>query len=273
MIYELKEFPGKKFTDKMDQTRFIKKNFHDLKGLKKEQYKTFQDVIVKDGLLSGNFEPVIEDISGDFLIAKTVINSTNVIDSHIDLHLIDIWNKTVKDNPFTHHLKQHEKVFESVISSKAKQYNEKMNFKDLGIDVDFEMTANINEVIISREKSPFMFDKYKDGEVKQHSVGMMYLDYDIAYYDEDSQKEMDFFEWAKSQAINPEVADEYGMVWVHREAKKREGSAVVFGSNPFTPTLYVKNYEPSKNTRDKNEPPLNGTQNKSINKFINPNLF
>lgn len=272
MIYEIKEFPGKKFTDKMDQTRFIKENIVNLKGLKREYYKTFQDVVIKDGLISGLFEPKIEDISGDFLLAKTVINTTNVIDSHVDLHLKEIWNKTVKDSPFTHHLKQHERVFESVINSKAKQYNDTMNFKDIGVNIDFEMTANINEVIISKSKSPFMFEKYKDGEVKQHSVGMMYVDYDIAYYDEDSKKEMEFFDWAKSMAINPEVADYYGMVWVHREAKKREGSAVVFGSNPFTPTLWVKNYEPSTNTRDKNEP-QDSTHNKQVTKFINPNLY
>ena len=86
---------------------------------------------------------------------------------------------------------------------------------------------------------------------------------------EESKKEMDFFNEALSLAINPDVAKENGYVWLVREAKKREGSAVVWGSNPITPTLYIKNYEPQKSTY-KSEP-VDTTQ--LTNKFIfNPNI-
>jgi hypothetical protein len=165
-----------------------------------------------------------------------------------------IWNKTVADNPYSYHLKQHEAKFESVISNKAKSYNENMNFNQLGLNVDFKTVANINEFTLSRRKMEFMFDAYVNGDVKQHSIGMLYVNLDVAYYDEDSQKQMDFFNEMKSKAVNPEVADEYGYFWVVYEAKKREGSAVVFGSNSITPTLYVKNYEPSKDTQKNIEP-------------------
>ena len=258
MIYTLKQFPEKKFTDKMDQTRFIKKHFSQLLDIKKSEYKTNSQPILKSGLLSKDFMPEIEDIRGDLIQVKTVINTTNIIDRHLDLHMRKIWNKTVKDNPFSHHLKQHENKFESVISKKAKSYNEESNFNQLGLNVDFKTVANINEFILERSKSPFMFDRYAQGDVDQHSVGMMYVNLDIAYYDEESEKQMEFFNEMKEHAVNPEVADEYGYFWVVYEAKKREGSAVVFGSNSVTPTLYVKNYEPSSDTR-KSEPPK-GTQ-------------
>lgn len=249
MNYSIKQYPDKKFTDKMDLTRFIKEKEAELKAIKKAEYKTDVKPIFKDGFCFKEFEPEIEDIVSDIIEVKTVINTTNIIDSHLDLHMENIWNKTVKDNPFSHHLKQHEGKFESVIAKKANSYNEKTNFNLLGLDVDFKTVANINQFTLSREKMPFMFDAYKNGDVEQHSVGMMYVDYDIAYYDEDSQKNMDFFEEMKAKAVNPEVAEEYGYFWVVYEAKKREGSAVVFGSNSVTPTLYVKNYEPSNNTR------------------------
>ena len=247
-MYTIKQFPDKKFSDKMDLTRFIKDKEEELKKIKKATYKTDASVVFKSELKQ-DFEPQIEDIVSDTILVKAVINSTNIIDSHMDLHLDKIWNKTVKDNPFSHHLKQHEKIFESVISNKAKSYNEKTNFNKLGLNVDFKTVANINEFTLSREKMPFMFDTYKNGEVTQHSVGMMYVDLEIAYYDEDSEKNMNFFNEMKQLAVNPEVADEYGHFWVVREAKKREGSAVVFGSNSVTPTLYVKNYEPQTSTR------------------------
>lgn len=269
MKYSLKQFPDKIFTDKMDQTRFLRENINEMKSIKREQYKTDSEIIVKAELFKNDFKPEITNITSDIIEVKAVINTTNVIDSHMDLHLPGIWNKTVKDNPYAVHLKQHERIFESVISNKAKSYNERINFKDLGLTVDFVTEANINQFLIERKKHSFMFDKYADGDVTQHSVGMMYVDYDIAWYDEDSKKEMDFFNEMKSLAINPEIADEAGYLWVVREAKKREGSAVVFGSNSITPTLYVKNYEPLTSTYKSG--PLNDTP--PINKFINPNLY
>jgi hypothetical protein len=251
MIYTLKQYPEKKFTDKMDQTRFIQKNINDLIKIKMAEYKTLSEPLLKSELFTKEFTPIIEDITSDIIEVKSVINTTNVIDSHLDLHMEKIWNKTVKDNPFSHHLKQHESKFESVISKKAKSFNEKMNFNELGLNIDFKTVANINQFTLARDKMPFMFDAYKNGEVDQHSVGMLYVNLDIAYYDEESQKQMDFFDEMKALAVNPEVADDYGYFWVIYEAKKREGSAVVFGSNSITPTLYVKNYEPSNSTQKK----------------------
>lgn len=252
MIYTLKQYPDKKFTDKMDQTRFIKEKLNELTEIKKAEYKTKSEPLLSSDLFTKEFSPLIEDISGDFIEVKTVINSTNVIDSHLDLHMAEIWNKTVKDNPYSHHLKQHENKFESVISKRAKSYNEKTNFNKLGLNKDFATVANINQFILNRSKMPFMFDAYKNGDVEQHSVGMMYVNLDIAFYDEDSEKNMNFFKEMKAKAVNPDVADEYGYFWVVYEANKREGSAVVFGSNSITPTLYVKNYEPSSSDTRKN---------------------
>lgn len=249
MNYIIKQFPKKKFETKMDQTRFIKANIDELKRKKMSEYKVNSTALI-DGIAKKEFEPVIEDITSDIILIKSVINSTNIIDSHLDLHMPDIWNKTVKDNPYSYHLKQHEDKFESVISNKAKSYNENSNFNKLGLDIDFKTTININEFLLEKSKIPFMFDTYVNGDVKQHSIGMIYVNMDIAYYDEDSQKQMDFFEKMKGKAVNPDVADEYGYFWVVYEAKKREGSAVVFGSNSVTPTLWVKNYEPpSKGTQ------------------------
>ncbi|WP_299129370.1 hypothetical protein [uncultured Winogradskyella sp.] len=268
MNYIIKQYPDKKFTDKMDQTRFIKKHLEELKEIKKAEYKTNSQPIIS-GLKTKMFEPEIEDITSDFIEVKTVINSTNIIDSHLDLHMPKIWNKTVSDNPYSHHLKQHENKFESVISKKAKSYNEDSNFNLLGLDVDFKCVANINQFILERSKIPFMFDAYKNGDVDQHSVGMLYVDLDIAYYDEDSQKQMDFFNEMKEKSVNPDVAEEYGYFWVIYEAKKREGSAVVFGSNSVTPTLWVKNYEPQNSTQKEAAKALHARKQLIINHLNN----
>ena len=266
MNYVIKQFPDKKFTDKMDQSRFIKENLKELMSIKKSEYKTGSEIFVNSDLIKKDFSPKIDNITSNIIEVKAIINTTNVIDNHLDLHLKGIWNKTVKDNPYSYHLKQHERTFESVISSKAKSYNEEMNFKDIGINANMMMDANINQFTIDKNKEPLMYSKYIDGEVKEHSIGMLYVDLDVAYYDEESKKEMDFFEEMLKLAINPEIAKEAGYLFVVREAKKREGSAVVFGSNPITPTLYVKNYEPQRSTQKAE--PSKDTQ-KTINSFIN----
>lgn len=248
MIYTIKQFKGKSFTDKMDMVRHIKKNREELFYLKKSEYKKASTVSIKSELVDKTFTPRIEDISSDIIEVKSVINTTNVIDSHNDLHDFKTWNKTVADNPFTDHLESHKDDFNKIISRKARNTNEPMNFKDLGLNVDFKTMANCNTFFFSQKKNPVLFDAYKNGEVDNHSVGMFYLDLDIAFYDEDDSREMDKFEAVKALAINPEVADNHGFVWHVKQAGKREGSSVLYGSNYITPTLYVKNYEPSNNT-------------------------
>jgi len=271
MEYTIKQFPDKRFVTKMDQTRFIKKRFAEIKQMKMAEYKKNAHAII-DNIKTKEFEPEIESITSDIILVKTVINTTSIIDSHIDLHLPKMWNKTVADNPYSYHLKQHEAEFESVISNKAKNYNESFNFNQLGLDVDFKTEANINEFTLSKSKMPFMFDAYVNGDVKQHSVGMIYVNIDLAYYDEDSQKQMDFYEEMKTKAVNPEVADEFGYFWVVYEAKKREGSAVVFGSNSVTPTLFVKNYEPQTSTQKVIKQPQESTAKGIDYKYLLENL-
>lgn len=252
MKYRIKQL-DKSFSTKMDLVKAIQGNFGEVFGKKKDTYKTEAEAVLKSSIFGGRFEPKI-NVNSDIIEVKAVINTTNVIDSHLDLHMASTWNKTVEDNPYSYHLKQHEGVFESILSNKARSFNEDMNFRDLGLDIDFKTVANINQFILKKADNPLMFKQYADGNVLQHSVGMFYVNIELAMYDEDSEKNMAFFEMAKSNAVNPEIADEHGYVWVVTEAKKREGSAVVFGSNSITPTLSVKDYDKS------NEPFIKSTQ-------------
>jgi len=60
MIYALKQFPDKKFTDKMDQTKFIKKHLDSLMAIKRAEYKTKSEVVIKAGLNTNTFIPDIQ---------------------------------------------------------------------------------------------------------------------------------------------------------------------------------------------------------------------
>lgn len=269
MIYTIKQFPDKKFTDKMDLTRFIKKNIEDIQKAKLIEYKNNANKAVDINHLEANFNPKIEDITSDIIEVKALINSTNIIDSHLDLHTFKAWNKSVNDNKTTYILQEHKNAFTHVLNRKGLNINEVMNFQNLGLK-NMDFTANISKFTLKREDNPLMFDQYAQGKVSNHSVGMLYVQgkIEIAYYDEESEKNMAFFESYKAQAINPETADEYGYFWVVSEAVKREGSPVVFGSNPITPTLEVRNYEPRNHSNSNKHEPPNGTQKNNAYLFI-----
>jgi len=269
--FVIKQAPDKRFAHKMDFIQFLKENQSELIRLKRLEMKSDKDssqfMFQNKSML--DFTPKI-NVTSDIILVKTAINTTNVIDSHLDLHLPKIWNKTVTDNPTTLHLESHTREFNKLLDANAKQYNEKFKFSDYGIATDIVGQANINEAVIKRKDNPVMFDAYVDGKVKMHSVGMLYVSLSFLYADEDDPVMMANYNEYRSKAINPEVADEYGYFWGIHEAKKLEGSPVVLASNPYTPTIWVKDYKPSEtDTSNKNEP-SNDTQTKNTPLF---NLF
>ncbi len=96
--------------------------------------------------------------------------------------------------------------------------------------------------------------QYKEGRINQHSIGLQYLDLELAINDEESEKEFDFWNKYFDQIINKEKAEELGFFWVVKEIRLLENSAVLFGSNEITPTLdnnVEKTIEPSEDTQAK----------------------
>jgi hypothetical protein len=84
-----------------------------------------------------------------------------------------------------------------------------------------------------------MFNEYKNNRVKNHSVGMIYVDLALAINDDDDYYKEEFAVWNKyiNNIINRDEAEDLGYFFAIRQAKLVEGSAVPLGSNPITPTL------------------------------------
>jgi len=180
------------------------------------------------------------DINGkDELKVIVIINTTNIMDSHKDVHLPGIWTKSLQENKMIMHLQEHDMSFDKIISEgeDLKSYAKTYNWNELGFDFKGETQALVFESIVKRDRNPFMFGQYASGFVKNHSVGMHYVKLELAINDEDETKE--FTTWNKyySEIVNKDVADENGYFWAVKEAKVVEGSAVPLGSNYATPTL------------------------------------
>ena len=178
---------------------------------------------------------------------KAVINTTNFLDSHGDVHIPGIWNKSLKENNRIMHIQEHQSSsFDKIIASgdDLKASAETMTWKELGYNAIGTTQALVFESTVKESRNKYMFNQYKQGFVNNHSVGMRYVKMELAVNDEDYEKEKNFYDKYISQVINKEDAEQLGYFWVVTEAKVIEGSAVPMGSNPITPTTNIKN-EPS----------------------------
>lgn len=205
---------------------------------------TSKGIVVKATSLDD--EPVEEGK----LTARVIINTTNIIDSHSDCHIPGLWNKTLKENKSPYHLQEHQLKFDHVISDQVTASVKMMNWSELGLPFEGKTQALIFDSIIEEERNEFMYKQYLKGWVRNHSVGMRYVNLFLCinsnerYY----QEEKDNWDKYYPQVVNQDVAKELGYFWAVTEAKMIEGSAVPIGSNYATPTISVKT-EPSTDTQ------------------------
>lgn len=253
----------KEFDNKEDQLRWIKDNCTSLIAQKKAQLKTADAFSYVAPLFDTKTESFKANVSiADYkslseIKVKAIINTTNVIDSHMDLHVKGIWNKSVKENKAIMHLQEHKMAFDSIISdgSDLKAYVENTTWKNLGYNFEGETQALVFESTVKADRNSKMFEQYAKGYVKNHSVGMQYVKMLLAVDSEDEyfKEEKKNFDKYIDLAINKEVAEQYGYFWVVLEAKAIEGSAVPMGSNQFTPTQN-NNIEPGNKSTQQEEP-------------------
>jgi hypothetical protein len=175
----------------------------------------------------------------DSLKVVVVINTTNFLDSHNDLHLPGIWNKSIKENKMIMHLQEHEMEFEKIIADgeQLKVYTKVFNWSELGYSFAGTTEALVFESTILKSRNEYMMNQYANGWVKNHSVGMYYVKMDFAVNDEEYPNEYEAWQKYYPQIANKDVADSRGYFWYVLEAKCAEGSAVPMGSNTATPTL------------------------------------
>src|SRR5690606_12031539 len=156
----------------------LKANKQALIASKKMQTK-FSDA-VSFAPMGENINKAINVNDTDKITVKVVINTTNLFDSHSDVHIDGIWNKSVKERKNLMLLQEHQMSFTGIISDEVKASVKKTSFKDLGVDLDGNTEALIFDTEIEKNRNAFMFSQYGKGFVKNHSVGMRYVSIDLA---------------------------------------------------------------------------------------------
>lgn len=260
------------FTQKKDLFKWLVENKDVLIAQKKAAIKyadgfSYLNTFINDkGETVKSNKPVKEDV--DTLKVRAIINTTNIMDSHKDVHLPGIWNKSLKENKNIMHLQEHELKFSSIIADgdDLKAYVKDYTWKELGFKWEGKTEGLTFDSNISKDRNSFMFNQYKSGRVKNHSVGMIYVKMLLAVNDESFGAEYETWEKYYPEIINKEFADEAGYFWAIKEAKVLEGSAVPIGSNRATPTLENNMKSEPEETTQQPEPP-EGTQ-KSFNELL-----
>lgn len=188
----------------------------------------------------------VSDADSTVLNARLVINTTNVIDSHMDCHINGIWKKSLQENKNLLLLQEHQMDFEKVIADSANDNliatAELMDWRKLGFKFQGATEALIFNAQIKKDVNEFMFNLYRKGRVLNHSVGMRYIKMFLCINSNEATYSSEKSNWDKyyPNVVNQDIADQKGYFWAVTEAMVIEGSAVVKGSNEYTPAMEIE---------------------------------
>ena len=204
----------------------------------------------------GKLDAAIKEITdpstfeGDKLQVELIINTTNIMDSHDDVHINGIWTKSLKESKGLLLLQEHQMKFDKVISDTVKASAKSYEWQELGFGAAGSTQALLFKATIDKNRNEFMFKQYLNGYVKEHSVGMRYIKIALAINDKDYKEEYGVYSKYIERIANKEAVEAQGYFYAVTEAKVMEGSAVLKGSNSITPTLTVnEKQEPTKVTQ------------------------
>lgn len=257
----IKEFPNKTFFTREEMFKDLKDNKSTLIASKKMQTKEtdsmlyFVEIENEKGDVIKADSSVRTDVSK--LKAVLAINTTNLLDSHGDVHLKGIWKKSISEQRNILLLQEHQMTFDKIISDDVLASVKTKTWKSLGFDFEGNTEVLIFNTDIDKSRNPYMFEQYAKGYVKEHSVGMRYVKIELCINSEEKWYRDEKDNWDKyyPEISNKDRADETGYFWAILEAKVVEGSAVVKGSNFATPTISIEavtdtsKTEPSTDTR------------------------
>lgn len=230
---------------------WIKVNKHLLITEKKSQLKRADSILFSNFSVDevGNVQKATanpELLNLESFSVKVAINTTNVMDSHSDVHIPGLWKKSISETKLIYLLQEHEMKFDHIISDSVVASTKKMTWKQLGYDYEGQTEVLVFDCEITKGRNEYMAEQYAKGRVKNHSVGMQYVKLELAI---NSESKLDVEEkavWDKyiNEIANKQDVEAQGYFWAVTEAKVVEGSAVLMGSNKYTPTISISESTP-----------------------------
>ncbi|QIG62286.1 hypothetical protein [Tenacibaculum phage JQ] len=183
-----------------------------------------------------------------------VVNTTGILDSHKDLHVNGIWNKTAKEQNRKNYLVDtHVMSMGTTIARKenVEIFVTEIPYSAIGKSYKGNTEALIYKVPKDKIVSPLAKEWLDSGDDIEASVRMQYVNVQLAMNSdsvEDKEEKANYDNYINSIA-NKSDFEKIDYYWIVKEAKnKGESSLVLQGSNHVTGQIQI---EPSNDTQSK----------------------
>jgi len=215
------------FTDKGEMFKALKANKEVIVASKKSKiFKSFEKGIgvsaksIDISKLDTTTKGILTDPDHYYI----AVNTTKVLDSHSDLHLDGIWNKTVKDQQGRNYLlMDHKMEMTSTVAKKDKveMFIADIPFKAVGKDYD----GNTQALIYKVHKDDIIHELAKEwlesGDDIEASVRMQYVDLDLAMNSQakEDATELKLYNDNLENIANKNEFESIDYFWVVKQAK------------------------------------------------------
>ncbi len=249
----------KTFSSKEDLFKALRESKKDIIGIKKSQILKSVDKgvsITAKPLDSNKLSTTNKNISLDENYYYIAVNSTRILDSHKDLHIDGIWNKTIKEQQGKNYLVDtHIMSLNTTIARKenVEIMTAIVPFSLIGKSYSGETEVLIYKVAKDKIINPIAKEWLESGDAIEGSVKMRYTDIDLAMNSkaiEDEKELKNYNDYKDIIANKDDFEEEIYYFWVVKQAQNlHESSLVLMGSNEATGLLENKNIEPSTDTQ------------------------
>jgi hypothetical protein len=222
-------------TTKINQVRRDKEEILALKkgAIKYTDCSTISSV-VKTDVDKKMFERNLPLDTEDAVYRTLIANTYNFMDSHGDVHLNNTFKKSLEETKKVFLLHDHKFEVTAQIGNIMKAYEQEGRFLYFGYNSPLDTQALLLDVEIERKKNELVYGGYKKDEINQHSVGMYYVKIDLAMDDQADPAAYALYKRLIGSIGNAAEVEKQGYFFAVAEAKLREVSAVLAGSNPLT---------------------------------------
>jgi len=233
---------NKEFKDKTSMFAELKANKELLIREKKAQ--VFKSCDKGTGVnLKGVKIDAIKGVNMDNDSYYIAVNTTNILDSHGDLHVKGIWNKSVKDQQGKNYLvTDHKMELSNVVAKKENidMFVSDISYSSISKSFEGSTQALIYRVAKSDIINPLAKEWLESKSDIEASVRMQYVNVELALNSEakSDKEEKEVFDTYIKEIANKNDFESIEYFWVVKEAKNiGESSLVLAGSNGATGVL------------------------------------
>lgn len=168
---------------------------------------------------------------------NAIANLSGWCDTYMDVMIKDSWKKTIQDKAIVYHLKNHSYSTDDIVGKNPELYTKMFDVSYFGINSDVDKAqALMMKSTVCEDYDKKTFRLYRDNQIKQHSIGLRYLQIKLCLNSDLEEDKQYKDNWNKyyAQVINKDLVDTKGYFFAVVEAKILENSCVLFGANENT---------------------------------------